>query len=207
MAISYLLDEGDSAGGHLTAALSLRWRREMIEPQRKRASNSSAATSSAAAELLPPIRLQVLIYPLVQFVNTSTTSFTAHSDFLYGRSPLLRAWTWVTFPDRINDRALVRALTASSHVTRTTRERLAHYFHFGPPDGSEDEVHISPFTFEFRSSLMFGSNPIPTLVSRAFHSHRMLHFSTRVQPCDLNIWWAYSVLCFISLGTMYTLSP
>ena len=124
----------------MTAALALRWRREVIQSQRQVPSNSSKSSFAA----LPAIHLQVLIYPAVQFVNSSTTSYAtlAVADVLLGRTPYFRAWTWLAFPERINERSLVRKLNAGNHTTRATRERLAHYFHFGPPDGSEDEVRL-----------------------------------------------------------------
>lgn len=94
--------------------------------------------------------MQVLIYPAVQFVNSTTTSYTtrAVADVLQGRNPYLRAWTWLAFPERMNEKALVRTLFVGNHTTRATRERLEHYFHFGPLNGSEDEVLV--FSCRFR---------------------------------------------------------
>lgn len=51
---------GDSAGGHLSAALTFLWRRAILK---------------RGVELLPPIRLQMLFYPVLQGVNFSTTSY------------------------------------------------------------------------------------------------------------------------------------
>ena len=107
-------------------------------PQRQAAAKRNSSLSLQGALL--PIRLQVLIYPGLQFVNSTTASFTTQSDVLQGRTPYCRVWTWLAFPERINERSLVRTLCANNHITRATRERLADYFYFGPPDGSEDEV-------------------------------------------------------------------
>jgi acetyl esterase/lipase len=127
---------GDSAGGHLTAALVMRWRREVIEAQR--ASNTSKDVA------MPPIRMQVLIYPGLQMINSTTVSLVTFSDPLHGRRAFCKAWTWLAFPDNVNDRAVVRALCANNQTTRAARERLAKYFYFGPSDGSEDEVRFDP---------------------------------------------------------------
>ena len=126
--------------------LTFRWRREVIQPQRQSKAPSNSSQNSSA--VLPPIRMQVLIYPGLQFVNSTTASYTTRavwSDPLQGRAPYCRALTWLAFPERINDRSLVRTLCMNNHTTRATRERLAHYFHFGPLDGSEDEVRFYQF--------------------------------------------------------------
>lgn len=111
----------------------LRWQRVAKRPN---VSNSAINSPSA----LPAIRMQVLIYPGLQFVNSTTSSFTTQADVLQGRMPFCRVWTWIASPERTNDPVLIRMLCAGNHTTRATRKRLEHYFHFGPPDGSEDEV-------------------------------------------------------------------
>ena len=51
---------GDSAGGHLSAALMFLWRRAILK---------------RGVEDLPPIRFQMLFYPVLQGVNFSTPSY------------------------------------------------------------------------------------------------------------------------------------
>ena len=125
---------GDSAGGHLAAALSIRWHREVLQKQITEG-NGDLATSP-----LPPIRMQVLIYPVLQLVNMSFVSNIANVDVMHRRRALCREARLLAFPNRPQDNALLDALCAANHTTRATRERLAKYFHFGPVEGTEDEV-------------------------------------------------------------------
>ena len=115
----------------MAAALSIRWHREL--------------STSASAAGLRPIRMLVLVYPLLQLVNSSTASSLAHADLVHRRVNLCRVTRHFAFPERRRDSALLRALCTSNHTTRATRERLAPYFHFGPVDGSEDPVSECSF--------------------------------------------------------------
>lgn len=117
----------------------LRWRREVVSTLRT--SKPVPLNSSSAQPALHPIRLQVLIYPSLQFVNSTLVSLRALPDPLHRWTSFCRVWTWLTFPERIGEKALAATLCAGNHTTRATRRRLAHYFHFGPPDGSEDQVN------------------------------------------------------------------
>ena len=107
---------GDCAGGHLTAAQVMLWRRKVIEAQRASNTYKDAA--------LPPIRMQKLIYPGLQMINSTTFLPVMLSDPLHGRRAFCKAWTWLAFPDHVNDKAVVRALCANNHTTRAARERL-----------------------------------------------------------------------------------
>ena len=122
---------GDSAGGQLSAALSVRWRREVLQEQKR---------NPAESPRLPPIRLQVLIYPCLQAVNMTTTSLLLNDDLLVTRALMARTWALAAFYERGRDPQLVRALIESRHLTRASRESLAKFFYFGPADGSVDEV-------------------------------------------------------------------
>lgn len=87
---------GDSAGGNLAASLSIRWRNEVLQKQ----------SHVPEAERLPPIRLQVLIYPSLQGLNFTTTSMLV----LYDREMLARLWVKILFPERSHDTRFLKAL-------------------------------------------------------------------------------------------------
>lgn len=118
----------------------------MIAPQR-------AANASTTVAILFPIRMQVLIYPGMQYVNSTLVSLTATADPMHGREAFCKGWTWLAFPERMSEKALMRTLCAGNHTTRATRERLAQYFYFGPTDGSEDEVTINTRFFIYKYCL------------------------------------------------------
>ena len=124
---------GDSADGNLAASVSIRWRHEVLQKQRL----------VPQAEQLPPIRLQLLIYPSLQGLNWTTTSMLV----LHDREMLTRLWAMIVFPERGRDSRFVRALAAHRHLTRPTRERISKFFEFGPPDGSVDEVALFAFVY------------------------------------------------------------
>lgn len=130
---SYL---GDSAGGQMAAALSIRWRREVLQKQK-----SGDARGDLSDSPLPPIRMQVLIYPALQLVDMFTVSNVISVDVMHRRSLLCRFVPLLLLPDRQLERSLIDAICAGNHTTRASRERLAEYLRFGPVDGSEDEVH------------------------------------------------------------------
>ena len=118
----------------MAAALSIRWNSEALQTQITEGDGDFAMSS------LPPIRMQVLIYPVLQLVNMSFVSNIANVDVMHRRRALCREARLLAFPDRQQDAALLDALCAANHTTRATRERLAKYFQFGPVNGTEDEV-------------------------------------------------------------------
>ena len=119
----YELNAGDSAGGHLSAALTLRWR-HLLQKQ--------ANSTAAAAERLHPLKLQILIYPATQTVNLSTTSYLQNraGPFL-PKEVCARHLVWHAFGELVDselDARLVRAAMASNFTTQETRARLAPLF-------------------------------------------------------------------------------
>lgn len=117
---------GDSAGGQLAAALAIRWRKEVLQKQRL----------LPEGERLPPIRLQVLIYPSLQGLNWTTTSMLV----LHDREMCTRLWALLVFPERGRDPRFINALASHKHMSLPNRERISKFFEFGPADGSVDEV-------------------------------------------------------------------
>ena len=80
VSVCYML-VGDGAGGHLAAALGFRWRRLVLRSGGSDSAPSSPsppAPSPSPDRRLPPIRLQVLVYPATQLLHTSTVSFLVH---------------------------------------------------------------------------------------------------------------------------------
>ena len=136
---------GDSAGGQLAAALSIRWRSEVLRKQRE---ETARGGDTSAEDPLPPIRAQLLIYPHVHLVNLTTTSNQVNRKAMSRYKNMCRFVPLLTCPDRQHDSSLLDAICVSNYTTRATRERLARYFHFGPVDGSEDEVS-SKYTVEY----------------------------------------------------------
>ena len=113
--------KGDSAGGHLTAALAFRWRRQVIAKQR----------AGQLVEQLPPIRLQVLFYPVLQFVNVSTTSYLLRRYDVLNKKSMVWFWTLFLFGNRFYDINLLASLWANNQTTKRTRKQLADLFDFG----------------------------------------------------------------------------
>ena len=111
----------------------------MLEKQ-QRAAGAGGKDASEGEGPLPPILAQVLVYPVLQLVNTTTSSHLVNLDPIYRRRNSARLVRLLAFPGRQQDGALLDAISAGNHTTRATRERLAPYFHFGPVDGSEDEA-------------------------------------------------------------------
>lgn len=124
---------GDSAGGQLAAALSVRWRREIIQKQKLH----------PVVAPLPPIRLQVLIYPNLQWVNMTTTSLLSKEDLLMHRSFVARVYALAAFQAKGRNPQLIRSLLENRHLTLASRARYAKFFYFGPEDGSIDEVTLN----------------------------------------------------------------
>ena len=114
----------------------------MLEKQQGEAGAGGNASEIDGNGPLPPIRAQLLIYPLLQLVNSTTSSHLTNLDPIYRRRNSARLVRLLACPGRQQDLALLEAITEGNHTTRSTRERLAPYFHFGPVDGSEDEVGI-----------------------------------------------------------------
>ena len=112
----------------------------MLHNQQQQNISRTFREGSTGTESLPPIRLQVLIYPVLQAVNMSTSSLLLNEDLILDRSFIARAWALAAFPNRGRDPRFIRAFLANRHLTLATRERLAKYFEFGPADGVQDEV-------------------------------------------------------------------
>ena len=95
-------NEGDSAGGHLTAAVSLRLR-------------------TANDTKLAPIKLQLLLYPALQRLNLRTPSMqqNEHDHVL----PLWLAPRY-TLLSTLGDLSHLKVATANNHVSPATKKQL-----------------------------------------------------------------------------------
>lgn len=89
--------------------------------------------SSTSDERLPPIRLQVLIYPPTQLVNLSTTSYLVNRhDFLFPKEEAARNRVRLLLGEaQANDARMCAAVYASNMTTAATRARLAPLFELG----------------------------------------------------------------------------
>lgn len=117
---------GDSAGGHLTITLALRWRRLLR-------GEMAAAVKGVSSSALREIKFLTLIYPATQVVNTSTVSFLA-----YRNDPMLRKMAAPYFMTCFlfgrtgcADPRLMAANYVSNFTTEKTRARLAKYYEYG----------------------------------------------------------------------------
>lgn len=78
---------------------------------------------------------------MLQGVNMSTTSLLLNDDPMLDRVMVARLWALASFPRRGREPRFLRAFLSNRHLMLSTRERVAKYFDFGTPDGTQDEVN------------------------------------------------------------------
>ena len=98
---------------------------------------------------LHPIKLQIPMYPVTQFMNLSTTSFLLNRhDYILPKSDQARNRARVLLGEvKANDPAVYAAFYASNMSTRASREKLARFFEFAyvnsTPDLGEPSLRTS----------------------------------------------------------------
>lgn len=119
------------------AGLAFRWRRTVLRgPPANRTG-------------LHPIKLQVPIYPVTQFMNLSTASFLLNRhDYILPKTDQARNRARVLLGEtRANNDKVHAAFYASNIVTQATRAKLASIFDFGhvasAPDFGEFNISTS----------------------------------------------------------------
>ena len=142
---------GDSTGGHLSAALAIRWRDQVVllnKTERKLGTDDSTENVREAA--LPRIRLQILIYPVLQIATASTPSMLINGNFLPSGEFFTRLIAIFAFPERVQwEPRFYKQLLAGRHLTRANRTRIAHYFEFVQSIESIDGVSTSKTILKF----------------------------------------------------------
>ena len=72
----------------------------------------------------------MLIYPVLQFVNVSTTSYLLRRYQLLTKQDMIRLWAWFLFGKRGDDANFVASLYANNQTTSRMRTQLAKLFDF-----------------------------------------------------------------------------
>lgn len=136
---------GDSTGGHLAAVLAIRWRDQVVllnETEQTLETNDSSGNASEAT--LARIRLQILIYPLLQIATARTSSMLLYGNLMPSRDFVTRLVALLAFPERVRlEPRFYKQLLAARHLTRATRARIAQYFAFWHLNESKNEVSTS----------------------------------------------------------------
>lgn len=122
---SLLVVAGDSVGGHYTAALTFRWRKALQEQE-----ELQSQRQSKSHVVLPPLKLQILLFPALQAVNLSTPSYVLNRQHpvVSKKQEVYYKATHLLGLEASRNRSLLDALYVSNHTTRATRERWASVF-------------------------------------------------------------------------------
>jgi acetyl esterase/lipase len=116
----------------MALTLAMRWRRRFFPPERcpQGVRSSTCAVTRDDPKWLPNIKLQLLIYPPVQFVNFSLPSYLLFNNsvlstrFMMTKSLVL----WLYGEQLAQNTTLLNALYANSYTTARTREHLSRLY-------------------------------------------------------------------------------